>query len=79
MNFLHKINILIHQIIYWLYADSDKAFFSGGFFAAGFTSTIIHLNYWYWAKVVVSAFIGGIVNIFIKKFIERFTKGGKSE
>jgi len=74
MSFLQKFNLLIHQIVYWLYNDADKAFFTGGFIGAGFTSTLIHINYWYWAKVVVSAIIGGVVNIAIKRLVDFFHK-----
>jgi phosphate/sulfate permease len=81
MYLLQKLNLLLHQIIYWIYNDADKAFFTGGFVGAGFTSTLFHLNYWYWAKVIVSAIIGGVINILIKKVVDRFfkKKGGNNE
>lgn len=70
----NKFLILVHHFITWLYHDSEKAFGAGGFIGAGFTATMIHLNYWYWAKVVVSAVIGGLVNILIKKLVDSFNK-----
>lgn len=66
--------------MYWLYNDADKAFGTGGFIGAGFTATILHVNYWYWAKVIVSALIGGIVNILVKRLFDYFhPKQGKGQ
>ncbi|MCF8254880.1 MAG: hypothetical protein K9H61_02320 [Bacteroidia bacterium] len=81
MFLLQKLNYLLHQVFHWLYNDADKVFFTGGVLGAGFTSTLIHLNYWYWAKVVVSAIIGGVINILIKKVVDHFQnrKVGKHE
>lgn len=74
---LHKLNLFFHQIILWLYNDVDKAFSTGGFVGAGITASVFHLNYWYWAKVIVSALLGGLVNIAIKKVVNHFFKSGK--
>lgn len=81
MYLLQKLNLFIHQLISWLYNDAEKAFVTGGFLGAGFTSSILNLNYMYWAKVVVSAIIGGVINILIKKVVDRFypKKGGNHE
>lgn len=81
MFLLQKLNLFFHQLIYWLYNDADKAFFTGGFIGAGLTSTLININYWYWAKIIVSAFIGGVINILIKKVAEHYfpKKGGNNE
>jgi hypothetical protein len=71
---LHKLNIIFHQLLYWLYNDSEKVFGTGGFVGAGVTATFVNLNYLYWAKVIVSAVIGGLVNIGLKKLVDSLKK-----
>jgi hypothetical protein len=77
---LHKIHILIQNLIFWIYNDADNAFGTGGFIGAGFIATMSHLNYWYWAKVIVSAIIGGVVNILVKRLFDIYhpKQGGKN-
>ena len=71
---LHKLNLLFHQIIFWLYSDNERSWTIGGCLGAGFSTAVLHINYLYWIKVVVSALVGGTVNILVKKLIDYIGK-----
>ncbi|MCA0428811.1 MAG: hypothetical protein LCH37_15350 [Bacteroidetes bacterium] len=78
---MQKLLLFFFSCVTWLYSDSGKAWESGGILGAGITATVLplHINYIYWIKVVVSALIGGLVNLAIKKLVDRFSSKRKED
>lgn len=81
---MQKLLLFFFSCVTWLYNDSGKAWESGGILGAGITATVVplHINYIYWGKVVVSAIIGGLVNLGIKKLVDCYSRkrtGGNHE